>query len=174
MAWTTFGDVQHDSAPLLPIFAGTLRDKEAATARFWPTIAGYGLVLNLIILENVSEARGVGLKAALGGAWTDEMQALQAVGALYVIDMTFFSQFPVSTVDGFPRFTPATLTFLKRESGAIVPFAIRVAGLNGGGMQHFVKSDPAWLYALQAAKTSITVWGIWLGHIGISSPPRCR
>jgi len=165
MAWTTFGDVQHDSAPLLPIFAGTLRDKEAATARFWPTIAGYGLVLNLIILENVSEARGVGLKAALGGAWTDEMQALQAAGALYVIDMTFFSQFPVSTVDGFPRFTPATLTFLKRESGAIVPFAIRVAGLNGGGMQHFVKSDPAWLYALQAAKTSITVWGIWLGHV---------
>ena len=33
------------------------------------------------------------------------------------------------------------------------------------GMQHFVKSDPAWLYALQAAKTSITVWGIWLGHV---------
>ena len=25
--------------------------------------------------------------------------------------------------------------------------------------------DKAWLYALQAAKTSITVWGIWLGHV---------
>jgi hypothetical protein len=165
MAWTTFANVPYDLAPSLRLFAETLRDKEAATTQFWPTIARYGLVLNLIILENVSEARGGRLKAALGGAWTDEMQALQAAGALYVIDMTFFSQFPVSTVDGFPRFTPATLTFLKRESGAIVPFAIRVAGFNGGGMQHFVKSDPAWLYALQAAKTSITVWGIWLGHV---------
>ena len=27
------------------------------------------------------------------------------------------------------------------------------------------REDPAWLYALQAAKTSITVWGIWLGHV---------
>jgi hypothetical protein len=26
-------------------------------------------------------------------------------------------------------------------------------------------NDAAWLYALQAAKTSITVWGIWLGHV---------
>jgi len=79
---------------LLPIFAGTLRDKEAATARFWPTIAGYGLVLNSSP-ENVSEARGVGLKAALGGAWTDEMQRCRR-GALYVIDMTF-SAISVST-----------------------------------------------------------------------------
>jgi hypothetical protein len=29
----------------------------------------------------------------------------------------------------------------------------------------YAASDPAWLYALQAAKTSITVWGIWLGHV---------
>jgi hypothetical protein len=165
MGWTTFGNVYHDATPFRSGFADALRDKERATAQFWPNIAGFGLVLNLIVLENVSEARGGHLKAALGAAWTDEMQALQAAGALYVIDMTFFDQFPVSTVDGFPRFTPATLTFLKRESEVIVPFAIRVSGMNGAGMQHFVKSDPAWLYALQAAKTSITVWGIWLGHV---------
>ena len=82
------------------------------------------------------------------------MQALHATGGLYVIDMTFFDRFPAATVDGFPRFTPATMTFLRREAGAIVPFAIRVTGQGGGGMQHFVRSDPNWLYALQAAKTS--------------------
>jgi len=26
-------------------------------------------------------------------------------------------------------------------------------------------SPGAWLYALQAAKTSVTVYGIWLGHV---------
>jgi hypothetical protein len=29
----------------------------------------------------------------------------------------------------------------------------------------YPKDDAAWIYALQAAKTSITVWGIWLGHV---------
>jgi hypothetical protein len=93
------------------------------------------------------------------------MAALQATGNLYVIDMTFFAKFPAAKAGGFARFTPATLTFLKRDAGAIVPFAIRVSGHNGEGMQHFVKTDAAWLYALQAAKTSITVWGIWIGHV---------
>jgi Lipoxygenase len=165
MAWTTFAGVQQDAAPLLPNLAKTLRDKEAATKQFWPMIARHGLSYNLIILENVTAARGDALKAELGAAWSDEMQALQAAGNLYVIDMTFFAKVPVSTVDGLPRFTPATLTFLRREDGDVVPFAIRVAGSNGAGTQHFVPSDPAWLYALQAAKTSITVWGIWIGHV---------
>jgi hypothetical protein len=79
--------------------------------------------------------------------------------------MSFFDRFPAAAVDGFTRFTPATMTFLRREAGALVPFAIRVTGQGGSGMQHFVRSDPNWLYALQAAKTSITVWGIWLGHV---------
>src|SRR6195256_241541 len=99
-------------------------------------------------------ASGSGAERTLGRCnfreWSDMLRLGKGSGGLF---------------DGFPRFTPATLTFLKRESGAIVPFAIRVAGFNGGGTQHFVKSDPAWLYALQAAKTSITVWGIWLGHV---------
>jgi hypothetical protein len=165
MGWTTFADVELDARPLLPVFAGALRDAEAATAQFWPNIARFGLAFNLIVLETVSEARGSRLKSDLGAAWTDEMQTRHAAGGLYLIDMTFFDRFPVAKADGFPRFTPATMTFLKREAGAIVPFAIRVTGQNGGGMQHFVRSDPNWLYALQAAKTSIAVWGIWLGHV---------
>ena len=165
MGWTTFAGVERDARPLLHGFADALRDAEAATLQFWPNIARFGLAFNLIVLENVSQARGGQLRAALGGAWTDEIQALHATGGLYVIDMTFFDRFAAAAVDGFARFTPATLTLLRREAGAIVPFAIRVTGEGGGGMQHFVRSDPTWLYALQAAKTSITVWGIWLGHV---------
>jgi hypothetical protein len=165
MAWTTFGGIEQSSAPLLPLWSSALRDKEAATAQFWPNIASYSMPFNLLILENVSVERAGRLRADLGAAWTDEMQALQVAGELYIIDMTFFAKFPPATVDGFPRFTPATLTFLRREAGAIVPFAIRVSGQNGDGLQHFVRTDPAWLYALQAAKASVTVWGIWIGHV---------
>jgi len=167
MGWTTFGGVAHRGELVLNDLARTLTDAGAATADFWPIIAKFGLAFNLIILENVTAERGAALKAALGAAWSDEMQALREGGNLYVIDMRLFEQFPPATVEGFPRFTPATLTFLKREpdSGGIAPFAIRVSGQNGSGLQHFVRSDPAWLYALQAAKTSIGAWGIWIGHV---------
>jgi hypothetical protein len=165
MAWTTFNDVWSDSNPLLPGLADTLRSKETATKEFWPMIARHGLSYNLIILENVGATRAEGLRSVLGAAWSDEMAALQAAGNLYLIDMTLFASLPITTANGSSRFTPATMTFLKREGGAIVPFWIRVAGQDGATAQQFVPSDPAWLYALQAAKTSITVWGIWIGHV---------
>src|ERR1051325_1046774 len=169
MAWTTFDDVERDARPLLSGLADTLRKPEYATQQFWPTIANHGLSFNLIVLAHVTGPRADKLRADLGAAWTDEMQALQAAGNLYAIDMRLFTAAPVVTVDGFSRFTPATLTLLRREndannaSNAILPFWIRVAGQDGADQQDYVPSDAAWLYALQAAKTSITVWGIWNG-----------
>jgi hypothetical protein len=167
MGWTTLGDVQHRGDVVLGSLARTLTDKDKATEDFWPIIAQFGLAYNLIIIEKVAAVRRDSLKATLGAAWTDEMQALQDAGNLYVIDMTFFAQFPPASVDGFPRFTPATLTLLRRdpETQRIAPIAIQVSGQSGAGLQHFVPSEPAWLYAVQAAKASITVWGIWLGHV---------
>jgi hypothetical protein len=174
MAWTTFADVERDALPLLPGLADTLRRSECATRQFWPTIANHGLSFNLIVLEHVTGPRADKLKGELGAAWTDEMQTLATAGNLYAIDMRFFTAAPVTTVDGSPRFTPATLTLLRRESdasnasspnNAILPFWIRVAGEAGADQQDYVSSDAAWLYALQAAKASITVWGIWLGHV---------
>jgi hypothetical protein len=168
MAWTTFADVERDARHLLPGLADTLRKPDCATQQFWPTLANHGLSFNLIVLEHVTGPRADKLKAALGASWTDEMQALQAAGNLYAIDMRFFTAAPVTTVDGSARFTPATLTLLRRETGAsnaILPFWIRVAGQEGADQQDYVASDAAWLYALQAAKASIAVWGIWLGHV---------
>ena len=164
MAWTTFADVRRDAERFLSGFVDTLCQADAATRAFWPTIAGHGLSFNLIILEQIKGARVETIKAELGAAWTDETQRLAADGALYVIDMSIFANAPIATADGFSRFTPATTTYLRREGDAILPFSIRVQGPNNA-VQTFHHSDPAWLYALQAAKASITVWGIWLGHV---------
>lgn len=43
--------------------------------------------------------------------------------------------------------------------------AVRVTGRDGAGAQTFVEASPAWLYGLMAARTSVTVWGVWLGHV---------
>ena len=164
MAWTTFFDVRRDALPLLDGLAETLCKADAATRAFWPTIARHGLSFNLIILEQITEARVETIKAELGAVWTDETQRLAADGALYVIDMSIFANAPIAMVDECPRFTPATKTYLRREGDAILPFSIRVQGPDNT-VQTFHHSDPGWLYALQAAKASITVWGIWMGHV---------
>jgi hypothetical protein len=167
MGWTTLGGAQQQGERVRGSLVRTLTDNDTATRDFWPIIAQFGLAYNLIIIEKVMAARLAGLKATLGAAWTDAMQALQDAGNLYVIDMMLFAKFPAATVDGAPRFTPATLTLLARDPATqrIAPMWIRVAGENGTGQQDFVPSEPAWLYALQAAKTSVTVWGTWLGHV---------
>ena len=167
MGWTTLGGAQQQGERMRINLVRTLTDKDTATVDFWPIIAQFGLAYNLIIIEKVMAARLAGLKATLGAAWASEMQALHDAGNLYVIDMTIFAGFPVGDGDGFPRFTPATLTLLARDPATqrIMPIWIRVAGESGAGQQDFVPSEPAWLYALQAAKTSITVWGTWLGHV---------
>jgi hypothetical protein len=37
--------------------------------------------------------------------------------------------------------------------------------MGGSSVQFYVESSPAWLYALQAARTSLTVYGVWIGHV---------
>ncbi len=167
MGWTTLGDVEKRAEPKLNDLALTLTDKDKATRDFWPMMAQFGLVFNLIIIEKVTPARRDSLKSTFGLAWIDEMQALLDAGNLYVIDMTIFAKFPPGMGKGFPRFTPATLTLLRRDpaTAGIAPIAIRVSRQNDADAQIFLPSNPRWLYALQAAKTSVTVWGIWLGHV---------
>jgi hypothetical protein len=164
MSWTTYGGVHERAArEWLPKFSASLDDATAATEQFWPTIARFGLALNLIILRRVTDEAQ--FKALLGPDWTPPMRAW-LTGTLYVIDMRLFAQFAPDVVNGATRFTPGTLTFLERDpvTRRIVPFAVRVSDAGGQTVQ-YLRGDPAWLYALQAAKTSITVWGIWLGHV---------
>jgi len=174
MSWTTFGNIYnacHDKFMTGPrSWPKSLVDRAEATRQFWPKIADYGITYNLVVLERVKDARIQHFAQELDSVWTaHNMGNLAANRQLYVIDMTLMGALETPTVKGFPRFTPATLTFLKYDDAAktFTPFLIRVAGENGVGARYFdaASTDGAWLYALQAAKTSITVWGIWIGHV---------
>jgi hypothetical protein len=166
MGWTTFGGVHAAaSASVLPGFAATLTNPAAATAAFWPTIATFGVPYNLLVLQRI-RADDSRMKTRMGAAWTPEMERVWTADALFVIDMTLFTGLAPRTANFVTRFTPGTLTFLERDTTparALAPFAIRVS--DGTTTVDYASADPAWLYALQAAKTSIAVWGIWIGHV---------
>lgn len=172
LSWTNFPPVYRDAAPLLDEFAGSLDtdDPDRASRLFWPTLASYGLPYNLVVAGKVSDADAERLRGVFGRSWSDEMESLHEAGALFVIDLTIFESLAVREADGAPRFTPSTITLLRQDSAtkALEPIAVRVAGEDGAGARFFLRRETtpgAWLYALQAAKTSITVYGIWLGHV---------
>jgi len=172
LPWTTYGGVYGNFQDLVQAFSESLTSAASATERFWPMIANFGLPYNLLILAKVDASRSAGLAADFGDAWAAQhMDELQAAGLLYEIDMRIVTLEPTTHVhpgtnNSDVRFTPGTLTVLKQDpqSKALTPIAIQVS-TTGGLKQTFLPTDNAWLYALQAAKTSITVYGIWLGHV---------
>ena len=171
MSWTNFENVYESSLPLLPSLAASLTDAEEATHQFWPTMARYGMQFNLVVLQKVATAEVAGLEKQFGRGWAQQgLEGLHSQGHLYAIDMTIFEGVTPQDVEGITRFTPATITLLEQdpESKALTPIAVRVSGSKGEGAQIYVRgqaSEAAWLYALLAAKTSITVFGIWLAHV---------
>jgi len=172
MGWTTFPDVYTLGLPHLDEWAGTVdvTQPDKATEAFFPTIARYGLSYNLILPKKV-QTNDVGMWRDLFGAeWTPALDAAARAGLLYVIDLRIYEPLQPQLVAGIPRFTPSTVTVLAQNATtkAMTPELIRVAG---GSNQPKIFSrrgattPAAWLYALQAAKVSVTVYGIWLGHV---------
>lgn len=167
---TEFDNAYKDAQAKFPDWEATLTDANKATERFWPTIAEDGVAYNLLFLKKVAAGDLAGLKAQFGaGNWKSEWDALVPGGSLYVIDLSIFSAFPPASVDKLLRFTPATVTLLKQDAGtkALAPIAVKVSGFKTPA-RVFVRGDGGdshWIYALQAAKTSVTVYGIWLGHV---------
>jgi hypothetical protein len=169
ISWTTFADVYQDAYPQLSEWASSLTSTGAASEQFWPTIANFGFAYNLIILKLVDTAHSVKLRASFGDAWKDAgMDSLQAAGRLFCIDMSIFESFAPATVDNLVRFTPGTITLLEQDAATktLTPLAVRVVSQDNAVVYSARSASPgAWLYALQAAKTSVTVYGIWLGHV---------
>lgn len=170
MAWTNLPEVRHQAEGLLPKFAASLEDADAATEQFWTTISEYGLPYNLLIAQKLGSSEMPDPRAEFAAVWKPEWSALEQEGRLYAINMMIFDGFKPREVEGLTRFTPGTVTLLEQdaETKNLTPIAVRVAGYEGAGKQVYVRGDAtpsAWIYALQAAKTSITVWGIWLGHV---------
>src|SRR5262245_46191316 len=173
IGWTTFPDVQALGRPHLDEWAATVdvTQPDKATDAFFPTIARYGRSYNLILTQKVSSHDLAGWRELFGSAWTPALDGAAEAGLLYVIDLRIFETLRPQQVAGAPRFTPSTVTVLVQDSStkALAPELIRVAG---GDNQPTVFSrrgstttPSAWLYALQAAKVSVTVYGIWLGHV---------
>lgn len=170
ISWTTVPDVYRSGLPSLPRWASSLTDADSATEQFWPMIAEHGLAFNLILPQRVTRATAESLRRKLNGGWTHELQMASAAGNLYVIDMSRFEALQPHSVSGAPRFTPSTVTLLTHNphTKALIPIAVLVSGYRGRGRKLFTRAtatDGAWLYALQAAKASLTVFGIWLGHV---------
>lgn len=171
MSWTTLGDIHRKAAEeVLPQWVATLSDAEVATKQFFPIIAKYGVAYNLLILQKVTSENIKKYKTAFANEWTPEMNILFNEGNLYIIDFRIYDMLEPQESNGLQRFTPATFTWLKRDplTKDITPFAIHVSGHKGSNAQFYERKtaqDAAWLYALQAVKVSVTVYGIWLGHV---------
>jgi Lipoxygenase len=169
ISWTCLPDVVSVGKPFLSRFAGSLSDAERATADFWPTIADFGLPFNLILPKKLGQTDEAELQELFGDALDSVARQKLAAGRIYGIDLRIFAELDPHEVDGFVRFTPSTYTLLlQNDAKELRPVAVRVTGKNGNGAQVFTRpgaTDSAWLYALQAAKTSVTVYGIWLGHV---------
>ena len=172
MGWTTFPDVYTLGLPHLDEWAATVdvTQPDKATEAFFPTIARYGRSYNLILTKKVKSRDVAQWRDLFGSAWTPALDAAAEAGLLYVIDLRIYETLKPQQVAGFPRFTPSTVTVLVQDAAtkALTPELIRVAG---GDNQPKIFSrrgsttPSAWVYALQAAKVSVTVYGIWLGHV---------
>jgi Lipoxygenase len=179
LSWTTYKtptmskSPYDEGMPLLESFAYTLTNPRTATLAFWKTIAQYGTAYNLLILRQVTASRLPELKQLFGQKWSvpGPMDLLQQKGLLYEIDFSMFeSNRAYHFHDKVLRHNPATVTLLVREPtpgkeniGVVAPVLIRV--WDPGGAEVYSLNDPGWLYALQAAKASVTLYGIWLGHV---------
>jgi hypothetical protein len=169
ISWTTFPDVQSLGAPLLDDYAATVdvTQPEKATEAFWPTIATTGRSYNLLLPQKVRDARE--WRELFGGEWTPALDAAAEAGLLYVIDLRIYEAVEAPVVAGATRFNPGAVTVLVQDPAtkALTPELIRVSG---GGNEPTIFSRAsstasAWVYAIQAAKVSVTAYGIWLGHV---------
>lgn len=173
MTWSPMRNIYDTGMTNLDRWVSSLTDYQAATEQFWETISTYSLPFNLLILQKVRDSHLTELKPKFEAAWTAEMDILTEKGLLYMIDMSIFTTVKPQTVDGLTRFTPATITLLQQnpDTKALTPIAVRVSGHEDANLQVYthpssgLTSPSAWLYALQAAKVSLTVYGIWLGHV---------
>jgi Lipoxygenase len=172
MSWTTFPDVYTLGLSHLDEWAATVdvTQPEKATEAFFPTIARYGLSYNLILPKKVQSPDVGTWRDLFGTAWTPALDTAAKAGLLYVIDLRIYETLQPQKVAGFPRFTPSTVTVLVQDAAtkALTPELIRVAG-GGNHPKIFSRqgstTPSAWVYALQAAKVSVTVYGVWIAHV---------
>jgi hypothetical protein len=168
MSWTTFEDAFRDGYPHVGEYVRNFTDPQAATEAFWPMISRTALPYNLFVVQRLTQAGAQMYKTNFGTGWLPEYDALLADGKLYGIDMTIFSGLaPETSKNGTKRVTPCSMGLLAMDhTKNMRPIAVYVADpQNAQTAQVYTAASPAWTYALLALKSSMTVYGIWLGHV---------
>lgn len=169
MSWTNWGSLRSSALPKLDRYASILTDPDAASEQFWPMIANHGLAYNLLFLQKVKDPEYSEI-ATIFEKVLDEIKPAYEGGNLYSIDLRIFSNWDSSKVKGFDRWTPGSYILLEQNSASkkLTPIAVYVSAKNKLNAQIFTRktaTDSAWIFALMAARTSVTVYGIWLGHV---------
>jgi hypothetical protein len=168
MAWTTFQDLFRHGYPHVEKYVAALTDADAATRQFWPMIRSTALPYNLFVLRKLAASTAEDYRTNFGNAWLSQYDDLLNAGNLYGIDMTVFSGLgPDKLSNNTVRFTPNSMALLTIDRAKnLMPIAVYVADpQNVNNAQTYTPNSPAWIYALLAIKTSMTVYGIWLGHV---------
>jgi hypothetical protein len=168
MAWTTFEDAFRKGYQHIAEYSAAITDPQEATRQFWPTLRSTALPYNLLVLQKLNAASVTPFRNNFETGWSAKYDGLLKAGRLYGIDMTIFSDLdPQQLTNGTVRFTPNTMTLLEMDDlKNLNPIAVYVADpTNINHVQIYTPSSPAWIYGLLAAKTSLTVHGIWLGHV---------
>lgn len=171
ISWTTYANIYRDaSAQVLTPWAQSLTNVDAATEQFFPNLAQHGAAFNLLVVKKVALEDLVPYQNLLSTAQLSKINTLKQEGRLYSIDMSIFESLEPQVVNNFDRFTPSTYVWLEQDQATkqLKPFIVYVAANQGNNAQIFSRgeaTDGAWLYALQAAKVSLTVYGIWYGHV---------
>jgi len=168
IGWTTFQDLFRHGYPHVDEYVKAVTDPEAATLQFWPMIRSTALPYNLFVLRKLAAATVADYRTNFGTGWLSEYDDLLHAGNLYGIDMTFFSGLPPENLSNSTvRFTPNSMALLTMDGKKnLTPVAVYVADPQDvNNAQTYTPKSPAWIYALLAVKTSMTVYGIWLGHV---------
>ena len=173
ISWTTFPEVYQNAViqGLDREYAEALTNADQATSHFWPMIANHGMAYNLLILTKANDSQISKLKTLFQDVWSDAIEAAYQKNLLYFIDLRIFETIKPEKVSGHIRFTPGSVVLLTQDakSKSLTPIAVRISNYGGKISKLYSRShgttDSAWIYALLAAKCSITVWGIWIGHV---------
>jgi len=171
LSWTTYYNVYQDNVGIRDEeYAAILKDPDEATKQFWPMISENGLAYNLLILQKVKGACLEKTKTIFQKDWDKRFKPLQEKGLLYAIDLTIFNHWDASQVDGFDRWTPGAFILLEqdKDSKKTQPVGVQISKKDADATQIYTRentTDATWIFALSAARTAVTVYGIWLGHV---------
>lgn len=177
IGWTNYDGIRSIARAHKDAYAATLTDIDSANEAFWPTIAAQGYAYNLLLLRKVTDERFDYYATQFGQPTiTARYKKVQDEGRLFEIDLGWLETLAPArnTPGGHPRFNPGTQTLLvqsKTEPWVFTPSWIRVSSnhptprVSNYGQIYPDQTPSSWLYALQAVKASVTVWGIWIGHV---------